>query len=885
MGDESGPVSSRVLLLGPLAIERQGRRTSVTGAQQAVLLAVLASRVGYVVPTDVLVDAAWDGRPPSTSAAALRVHLAKLRALLGGEGSTNPLRSIGSGYLLQESLVDTDVLAASRFAARARASGGDPVTAARAIADALELWRGDPFLGLRDVEWVRGEAERLRELRLDLQEELAALQLDQARHVELCSELSTLVREQPLREVRTRHLMLALYRSGRQADALAAYGELRDALLEELGVDPSPETRQLELAILRQEPDLSPTAAAPAGGMLVDTGPRGALDRPRSVPMLRDLVRLRMESLDEAQARLLQVVAVLGGSATLEVVAHVVDRVTDDVMDMVRRGHATGLLADVEDGVATGGAPIRFSREALREEVLVGLTDTDRAALHVRCAASLEAALPGPSGTVSAAWHRIAQAALRPVDLEEAGHAVVRALDVARSAQRHDAVDVLAESALHEVEWPAPIEMDVITRAVFARQALGRSSEATELWERGLALARQTADAERLALLVLAHDWTQRSMLAPEDARPLLAEALTLLGPQPSALRVAVASAYLVESVTPGRSAELGGLLAEVQEHAQALDDDASLRVADYTQHVLLRGSPDLEARQEVARRLWAAVDVPSPPALWRAEALLAMVFDACTAGDVDLADSLVVGLGASAEESGSVRLRWQHAITLAALSRERGDFERSDELAEEAMLLGALGGIPDAPGADALHRLQVLFHVGSLEPLLPTIEAFAQAQPDNPLVLGARALALAQNSAQTAAQTGAQTGAQASDLRTALGAAIGRLHQLGTNDEVALLVAAMVVEADFLVRELAPEERRWLQELLDPFAGQFVTFGQVSATWGPVDRLRALLASLDGGGDRGLELMTQARARTRSALWRDRLTADLSRLAGMARE
>lgn len=861
MGGEPQSAGASVLLLGPLLVERDGRQIPVVGGQQAVLLALVASRIGHVVSTDQLIDAAWDGQPPSTAPAALRVHLAKLRALLSGDACSNPLRNVGHGYVLDDKYVDTDVLAVRRLVTRARAVPDGEAAVARALGDALQLWRGEPFSGVRDVAWLRQEARHLRELRLDLQDELSALQLELGRHLELCTALSVLVKEEPLRELRTRQLMLALYRSGRQADALAAYGELRDALAEDLGVDPSPETRQLELDILRQEPGLERVVAKPDDRALVDPGPRGALDQPRSAPMVHDVVRQRLSSLDRTDAQTVRVVAVLRELAVLDIVAAAVRRLPGDVIATVGRAHAAGLLATHEDG-----RPLSFTRGALRDEVLVDLPDADRAQLHDRCAEALEAVLPGLPGSLAAAWHRVAQARLRPADAEEIGYGVVRALDACRSAGRHDVVDLLATSALVEVEWPASIEVDVITRLIFARQVLNRMAEATELWERGLDLARKAGNVERFALLVLAHDWTQRSMLAPDDVRPLLAEVLTLLGPQASALRVAVASAYLLEVATPGRAEELGDLLLQVQKQAEELADAASMRVADYARHVLLRGSPDLEKRQQVARRLWAAVDVPTPPAIWRAEALLASVYDAFVAGDLDRAESMLDDLGSSAEASGSVRMRWQHAITRAALCRERGDFARSDELAEEAMLLGAEGAIPDAFGADALHRLQVLFHTETLELFRPTIDAFVEAQPDNPLVLGARALALAQVGAD--------------DARAAIEAAAGRLRRLGPYDEASLLSAALVVEAAAHVGELDEATRTWLQELFEPFAGQFVTFGQVSATWGPVDRLRGMLVVLSGECESASELISTALMSTRSVLWREQIAVELTRLS-----
>jgi DNA-binding SARP family transcriptional activator len=888
-----------VLLLGQIRVERNGHSHPVAGTQQAVLLAVLATRLGHVIPTDELIDFAWDSHPPSTAAAALRVHLAKLRALLPDEPDQSSLRHTAGGYVLDDRHVDTDVRAATRFVQLARTHAGDAVSAAAHLVSALHLWRGDPYTGVRDVAALRQEAQRLRELRLDIEDELSTIQLDLGRHTELATQLPVLVRAEPLREIRTRQLMLALYRSGRQADALAAYAQLRDVLADELGVDPSPESRQLELAILRQQPELGPPLESSTRGNIeavTDPGPRGALDQPTSTPLLRDVVRQRLASLEGQDLSVVRLTAALGERATQDVIAQAAHLPPPDVAEAVARARDVGLLtSEPEAGV------LKFTRPALRDEVLADLDSRELSRLHALCAEAITSVVPGLEGAVGAGWHWIAHersmAADRPtaqppvsaVNLaasEHAGHALLRALETCAVTGRHDVVRALVDAALTQAPWPTAIETDLAARGVFSMQALGMATEATALWKHGLSVARQSEDVERFALLALARDWTQRSMLSTgEAALPLLGEALELLGPQPSALRVAVASAYCAESVTPGSNAgsttEINKLLDEVQQQAEALGDDASLRAADYTRHVLLRGSPHLEARRALTRRLRSAAQLASAPALWGAEALLAALFDSCVSGDFDAAAVVLDELGPSADASGSVRLRWQCAISKAALSRERADLTAADALAEEATMLGAEAGIPDTLGADALHRLQVLFHRDDLAPLRSTIEAFIEVQPDNPLVLSAHALTLAHaerggthSDVSPVTQTDTDTAADA-----AVHTAVRRLRRLIVHDEVTTLCAALVVEAIAITHRAEAADREWLESTLGPFTGQFVTFGQVSATWGPVDRLLALLALEAGARQRAFEVMSVAAVATRSQLWRARVDADLARI------
>ncbi|WP_167211154.1 BTAD domain-containing putative transcriptional regulator [Kribbella shirazensis] len=245
--------TTRFGVLGPIEVYDAGRTQVVSAEIRRTLLAVLLSRSGSVVPRDVLVAAAWRDRPPTP--ATVRWHIHQLRQLLG---DGDQLTSTPDGYLLQ---VDAEALDASRFElllARGRDLTDDPQVAATVLAEALALWRGSAYEGLTDVEVLRDEAGRLAEARLAALELRIEADLALGRSAALIPELTALVAESPLHEGFRAQLMLALYRSGRTADALSAYRAGKALIAEELGLDPGERLRKLEHAILIADPALVP---------------------------------------------------------------------------------------------------------------------------------------------------------------------------------------------------------------------------------------------------------------------------------------------------------------------------------------------------------------------------------------------------------------------------------------------------------------------------------------------------------------------------------------------------------------------------------------------------------------------------------------------------
>jgi DNA-binding SARP family transcriptional activator len=241
-------------LLGPLVVSKGGRTTPVAGPKPRALVAILALEAGRVVSLDRLVEELWPEQPPSTAAHAVQVYISQLRKALGATA----ISTRRPGYVLELDPERIDVHRFVRLADEGRAAlqSGDPSVAGGRLREALALWRGSALADFTYEPFAQAEIARLEELRLVALEERVAADLELGGHAGLVSELEGLVHTQPLRERLREQHMLALYRSGRQADALAAYRRARKTLVEEVGVEPGPALRELEAAILRQDPSL-----------------------------------------------------------------------------------------------------------------------------------------------------------------------------------------------------------------------------------------------------------------------------------------------------------------------------------------------------------------------------------------------------------------------------------------------------------------------------------------------------------------------------------------------------------------------------------------------------------------------------------------------------
>ncbi len=250
-------------VLGRPAVRHGGDRTLLRGRQPA-LLAALVLAAPRPVSSDVLLDAVWGDEQPRDPANALQQRISALRRLLGSEGAPPVLVTVPGGYTLQVADERIDARRFSRLADEGRAllSAGDPAAAAERLTSALALWRGPAFEGIADEPRIRADAEALQARRLDAVEDRLEARLALGEGAELLAELTALITEEPLRERCSGQLMRALYRAGRQIDALAEYERIRTRLAAEFGVDPSPTLARVHLQVLRQAEDLEVTTLA-----------------------------------------------------------------------------------------------------------------------------------------------------------------------------------------------------------------------------------------------------------------------------------------------------------------------------------------------------------------------------------------------------------------------------------------------------------------------------------------------------------------------------------------------------------------------------------------------------------------------------------------------
>src|SRR5215207_6445265 len=248
-------------LLGPLEVVHRGEAVPTGGQRKRAVLARLLLEANRTVSVDALVDALWGEHVPSTAVKMVHIYVSQLRKVLpSGVLQTRP-----PGYLLEVAPEAVDLLRFERLRKEGREAlaGGDAVTAAERLTAACALWRG-PALAEFSEPFAAATAAYLDELRLVAVEDRVEAELALGRHRDVAGELQALVASHPLRERPRRQLMLAPYRQGRHAEALAAYQELHAALRDELGIDPSASLAELQYRILNQDPALDHASPAPA---------------------------------------------------------------------------------------------------------------------------------------------------------------------------------------------------------------------------------------------------------------------------------------------------------------------------------------------------------------------------------------------------------------------------------------------------------------------------------------------------------------------------------------------------------------------------------------------------------------------------------------------
>jgi predicted ATPase/DNA-binding SARP family transcriptional activator len=375
-----------ISLLGSLeVVDDSGTAVVVSGAKLRALLAILALRAGQVVSADRLVSDLWGDEPPAAAINSLQVLVSKLRrAMPPGTVATR-----APGYLLD---VPADTVDVSRFArfvreGRAASAAGEFERAAHLFREASGLWRGEALAEFVYEEFAQAEIARLREERSSVFEDRVDAELAGGRHGELVGELDEAVTTEPLRERRRAQLMLALYRSGRQADALRQFQECRQVLSEELGVDPGPELRRLEAAILIHDDDLAAPASRAAPPRRVDR-PRTNLRVPPTTTLGRDDQLVTLAALTFAH-RLVTMVGPGGAGKTrlaIEVGLKIHERFRDgawmvelgqfrDPADVVSAIAATLGIADLQTGAAGSGPALARLAEVLAEQELLLVLD------------------------------------------------------------------------------------------------------------------------------------------------------------------------------------------------------------------------------------------------------------------------------------------------------------------------------------------------------------------------------------------------------------------------------------------------------------------------------------------------------------------------------
>ena len=241
-------------ILGPIEVVEAGQSLVLTAGKQRALLAILLLRVNEVVSTDELIDGLWGEHPPASAAKSIQIYISQLRKTLG----TGRLITRAPGYELRIDPDDLDLHGFEHLLEEGRRAlaAGEPANAASDLRKALALWRGAPLADFTYEPFAQPEIARLEELRLNALEERIEADLALGHDADLVGELEGLLAQNPLRERLRGQLMLALYRSGRQAEALELYQQTRRVLRDELGLEPSPDLHELEQAILRQDPTL-----------------------------------------------------------------------------------------------------------------------------------------------------------------------------------------------------------------------------------------------------------------------------------------------------------------------------------------------------------------------------------------------------------------------------------------------------------------------------------------------------------------------------------------------------------------------------------------------------------------------------------------------------
>jgi DNA-binding SARP family transcriptional activator len=507
-------------ILGPIEVVADDRPLQLGGPRRRSTLALLLVNANRVVSIDELADALYTGRPPVTAVTQVHKQIAELRSVLGPEA----IHTQGSGYVInvarnQFDLARFEELTADAVEAMSRA---DAARSATLLKDALALWRGEALADVRGEESLLSQARRLEELRLTAQEQLAEAELALGRHAEVAAELNRLVRMHPLRESLRALQMLALYRSGRQAEALDVFRRTRVELVEQFGIEPGRALRDAERAILQQDPalDLDRVAVEGTRAILVLPSCDAAFDEllaiARPLAGSRELLLTRVVADEDELAAAAEAAnahrARLGGNARSAVFTS-----ADPVGDAVGLGDSYGV-----DLVLTDSAK-EIGGEHVPEE-LAALFDRCPADVAVVCGgARVSDGIFVPFGGGEHDWAALELAAWLAAAARE--ELVLVGTGPDRQSGRRDASRLLAHAAV-AVQRLA----DVSTRPILAPpspESLRDAVESAGLVVVGVIDSWRTAgigDTRRALLagsapVVLVHRGPRPGGLAPTESR------------------------------------------------------------------------------------------------------------------------------------------------------------------------------------------------------------------------------------------------------------------------------------------------------------------------------------------------------------------------------
>jgi DNA-binding SARP family transcriptional activator len=551
-------------VLGPFEVLVEGRALELKRRKQRALLALLLLHAGEVVSTDRLIEELWAGKPPKAAVGSLQNLISDLRKALGRE----LVRTRQPGYVLNVEREQVDLHRFERLVAQA-SEGGAADRRSELLREALGLWRGPALVDLAFEPFVQVEIARLEELRTAAREELVDAELELGRHAKLVGELEGLVAENPLRERLRGQLMLALYRSGRQAEALEAYRDAREALVEELGIEPSPELHRLEQAILRHDPELDlPVAAREA-----EVAP--AEERRKTVTVLfADIV-------DSSR---------LGSTLDPEVLRGIMRRYFDTVRTIVERHRGTVEKFIGDAAMAVFGVPRVHEDDALRavraandlREALSALNadlERDRGlTLQIRIginsgevlAGDAAAGQPFATGAAVNMAMRLQQAALPDETL--LGEATERLVRDATRVEPVEPISAGASQAPYRAFRLLAVGESVVGRAAHATSFVGREAPMTSLAE---AFRRVREERRGRIVVVLGEAGIGKTRLASEFLATTGDEAASLVGRCVSYGEGAtyMPLAEIVRQVAPERPRATIARLLEGDEHAALIGE------------------------------------------------------------------------------------------------------------------------------------------------------------------------------------------------------------------------------------------------------------------------------------------------------------------------